>query len=291
MAKIPGSMNLEVLRCKGCRRLAFAADDTRISHHKCWGPWTVVFAEKVVIPQVAQLSAELAAAKSRIGELEQERDRAARDMQPLVAKALGADLLQEQVDIDAGWNAAGEAIVESLQAQLAAVQQERDSLLQERGAEGTNWFPESFVSQLHAQLAAMTEDRDLWKEAHDDDCPNKNMLDTTEAQLAAVTQERDTLKETLSSSEEYRRAYQAGKMALYSMGSPFTEAAMEHLPCGEGALDRRFTKLIEMPRIAQLQAHNKRLRDALEKAKHGLEAAGMGCGYIDAALTEEENPA
>lgn len=28
---------------------------------------------------------------------------------------------------------------------------------------------------------------------------------------------------------------------------------MEHLPCGEGALDRRFTKLIEMPRITALQ--------------------------------------
>ncbi len=34
-------------------------------------------------------------------------------------------------------------------------------LEQERGAEGTNWFPESFVSQLRAQLQAVTQERDV----------------------------------------------------------------------------------------------------------------------------------
>jgi uncharacterized coiled-coil protein SlyX len=74
---------------------------------------------------------------------------------------------------------------------------------------------------------------------------------------AKVTEQAATiaaLTETLANSEEYRRAYQAGKMALYSMGTPFTEAAMQHLPCGEGALDRRFTRLIEMPRLAEQAA-------------------------------------
>lgn len=71
MTDKPESINLEVLRCKDCKRLVFAADDTRISHHKCSGQWTVVFAEKVVIPKITALSAKLVAAKSRIGELEQ----------------------------------------------------------------------------------------------------------------------------------------------------------------------------------------------------------------------------
>lgn len=91
-------------------------------------------------------------------------------------------------------------------------------------------------------------------------------LRDSRAQVERLTQERNSALVTLASSEEYRRAYQAGKMAMYSMGEPFTSAAMDHLPCGEGALDRRFAKLIEMPRIAALQQQVSALRDALKDA-------------------------
>lgn len=50
---------------------------------------------------------------------------------------------------------------------------------------------EARIRELEQAVQEMTTDRNLWKEAHDDDCPNKNLLETTEAQLAAVTQERD----------------------------------------------------------------------------------------------------
>jgi len=46
-------------------------------------------------------------------------------------------------------------------------------------------------SRAEAELAAMTEDRNLWRDAHDEDCPNLAMLET-------VQQERDLLKQQLA---------------------------------------------------------------------------------------------
>jgi hypothetical protein len=34
----------------------------------------------------------------------------------------------------------------------------------------------------------MTADRDLWQQAHDEDCPNKAMLETVKEQLARMQQ-------------------------------------------------------------------------------------------------------
>ena len=48
-----------------------------------------------------------------------------------------------------------------------------------------------YIGRLEAELAAMTEDRNLWRDAHDEDCPNLAMLET-------VQQERDLLKQQLA---------------------------------------------------------------------------------------------
>jgi DNA repair exonuclease SbcCD ATPase subunit len=108
----------------------------------------------------------------------------------------------------------------ALQARIRELEQERNRLLKYCPYEEEN-------AALQAQLRAMVEDRDLWKEAHDDDCPNKNMLEATEAQLQAVTQERDTAQDA---QDKWKDEYK----------------------CAEG-------------RIAQLQARNLALEDALGK--------------------------
>ncbi len=111
---------------------------------------------------------------------------------------------------------------------LAAAKSRIRDLEQERGAEGTNWFPESFVSQLQTQVVA-------------------------------VTQERDTLK---------------SDVAVFQ-GSTFA------------------SKRDLASKIAHLQVHNKRLRDALLAVRDGgnFHAAPRLRKQIDAALAEEEKPA
>lgn len=88
---------------------------------------------------------------------------------------------------------------------------------------------------------------------------------------AELAEANSKLTETVVASEDYRRAYQRGKVELYAMGGEFTEAAMKCLPCGEGPLDRRFRQLIELPRlkakdeeIARLKRQVARYRSALE---------------------------
>lgn len=88
--------------------------------------------------------------------------------------------------------------------------------------------------------------------------------DRLEAKVEELEQEKEEMRKVLENSEQYRRAYQAGKIELYSMGEPFTGAAMQHLPCGEGELDRRFTKLIEMPRLVAQQSLIRELGDKLQ---------------------------
>jgi len=67
-------------------------------------------------------------------------------------------------------------------------------------------------------------------------------------------------------SEQYRRAYRSGKMALYSMGGEVCDAAMKHLPCGEGPLDR-YTMKIERDHSPLLVEHNKQLCEQLAEAR------------------------
>jgi hypothetical protein len=43
------------------------------------------------------------------------------------------------------------------------------------------------IARLEAQLTAMTVDRNLWQDAHNDDCPNKAMLDTALAKYERMS--------------------------------------------------------------------------------------------------------
>ena len=42
------------------------------------------------------------------------------------------------------------------------------------------------AKEIMAELAEMTADRNLWQDAHNDDCPNKAMVDTLTQELAEV---------------------------------------------------------------------------------------------------------
>lgn len=92
------------------------------------------------------------------------------------------------------------------------------------------------------------------------------------------------LTETLTASEEWRKAYQQGKYVLYAMGGEIQQAAMQHLPCNESGLDSRFTRLLEMPRlkakdeeIAALLAHQAATAEALVRAERERDTAKLWC--------------
>jgi len=69
----------------------------------------------------------------------------------------------------------------------------------------------------------------------------RERIAASEARVAA-------LEAALESSEEYRRAYQAGKYKLYSeLDDANRRIALRHLPGGEGALDRASRTLLATP--------------------------------------------
>ena len=63
--------------------------------------------------------------------------------------------------------------------------------------------------------------------------------------IDALEAENKRLKELLAVSEDYRKAYQDGKYKLYAMGGDICEAAAEHLPMGEGPLERACRKALK----------------------------------------------
>ena len=81
------------------------------------------------------------------------------------------------------------------------------------------------------------------------------------AKVRALEEENARLTKLLTASEDWRNAYRDGKYKLYAMGDAICEAAGEHLPCGEGPLDRQVAKVVGRPQlrsevmqIAQLEA-------------------------------------
>lgn len=44
------------------------------------------------------------------------------------------------------------------------------------------------IEELEGQIAAMTVDRDLWRDAHDEDCPNAAMVTELELQVKRLTE-------------------------------------------------------------------------------------------------------
>lgn len=75
--------------------------------------------------------------------------------------------------------------------QLGAAEARVRELEQERGADGTNWFPESFVSQLQSQLAAVTQERDTLKSDIGVYAKCQDKLQSRFVQLRARNKERD----------------------------------------------------------------------------------------------------
>lgn len=57
--------------------------------------------------------------------------------------------------------------------------------------------------QERRDLEAMTEDRNLWKEAHDDDCPNKVRLQEVEVELTALRASHKRLVDVLEEIERH----------------------------------------------------------------------------------------
>jgi hypothetical protein len=76
-------------------------------------------------------------------------------------------------------------------------------------------------------LAAMTEDRNLWRDAHDEDCPNKAMLDESTvgeiSNLEAIKQ-RD---EALAGAYRLRVALQECEQVLQRLGHGFLVCAID----------------------------------------------------------------
>jgi len=68
--------------------------------------------------------------------------------------------------------------------------------------------------------------------------PASDLIRDLVAALEARQQELDETQRALVASEQYRRAYQKGKYALYAYGGEIQQAAMEHLPCSEGPLEQ-----------------------------------------------------
>lgn len=60
---------------------------------------------------------------------------------------------------------------------------------------------------LKAELTAMTEDRNLWQQAHDEDCPNRAMIETLES-------ERDRALEVVREYRKRRGRYDHGRDCL-----------------------------------------------------------------------------
>lgn len=111
----------------------------------------------------------------------------------------------------------------------------------------------------------------------------------------AANREKDAeierLKNLLKASEDWRTAYQDGKYKLYAMGGDICDAAADHLPCGEGQLDRQAQKLIGRPEIrsevmraTRAEAELSSLRASVggEKAEDAY-ARGFDAGYELAA--------
>jgi hypothetical protein len=58
--------------------------------------------------------------------------------------------------------------------------------------EHRSFFGELCDKALEAErlLREMTIDRDLWQQAHDEDCPNKALVETLEAEIAQLKGDR-----------------------------------------------------------------------------------------------------
>jgi hypothetical protein len=143
----------------------------------------------------------------------------------------------------------------ALVAELTAAKSRIGDLEQERGAEGTNWFPESFVSQLQAQLQSVQAELAETRERCDHFCKMALVPDGTEsrkeiaqlqAQLAAVTQERDTLKQA--------------------------RITCDHCTAGFNGRHEVFCQIYAYAeQLAQLQARNQKLRGALHEMREHAE--------------------
>lgn len=161
------------------------------------------------------------------------------------------DALDAEISSLASSLTVADAVVEGLEGRLEASEAERDALksvaldADQAAVQATIYLQERVteVASLQSQLA----DAQAWAAKHE------ALMAAQDAAIAALQAEVEALRSTLEASERWRRAYQAGKHALYAMGGAVCDAAMKNLPCGEGELDRRFTRLIEMPRMA-LQA-------------------------------------
>lgn len=145
---------------------------------------------------------------------------------------------------------------------------------------------EQDVPALCAAVRELAAENERLKDENEDDimrCEaairlNREELDQEREvmgeQYRQVKAENERLRETLEASEDYRRAYQSGKYSLYAMADDkISSAVMQHLPCNEGPLDRRFRELIESPRlkardgaIARLREENERLNGWIERA-------------------------
>lgn len=68
-----------------------------------------------------------------------------------------------------------------------------------------------------------------------------------DAEIAALRYENEKLRRLAEDSERWRVAYQSGKAKLYAMGGVVADAALAHLPCNEGQLDRNSRRLLIEP--------------------------------------------
>jgi hypothetical protein len=205
------------------------------------------------------LTSSLVKSEARIRELEQEQEsivQRSRDYALLEEKV--AQLEQEREESELDLQCASTIFMEISEAIGRPVPEEQTTV---NLRELVNHVI-GIIEEGKVQLAAITEDRDLWKEAHDDDCPNKNMLESTEAQLQAVTQERERLQQKLC---DAREATVIVRMDRY--------ADLDTVPAIQSLYGLWQDALHRNPLIAQLQSRNSELLMKIEILEDKLLAA------------------
>lgn len=154
-------------------------------------------------------------------------------------KKWGYPMTEQLAKPECGLGCRGTKLECDLQARITELEQER-------GAEGTNWFPESFVSQLQAQLQAVTQQYNEQFKAASELAQAVTRMD---GRLQAVQKERDLLVITNKTTDDFAN-------------SKFGD-------------------------VAQLQAHNKAMRKALEMLLGNERCPAWADKIIRAALRTE----